>query len=208
MNTILVNEISHDIIQVIDKSSKSFNFIAVTGTNAKSSVTYLIKRILQYLGRCVRIEDTIESTSLLEFAPSSLKYHRINMYNFDIGVFTDLKQYQENNNESIMNLFKVCEIGIVNADNEILQRINKYAPFQTITYGINNPADLMAKDIKYSQDGISFKLDFQGLQKIVKLNTFNKFNIYNSLAAVEACYFLGLPLNIIIEGLNHIKIFN
>lgn len=215
MNAQLLNNVSHDIIEIVDIPSKKLNFISVTGSNEKDSVTKLLRKILQYLGRSVKIEDTIKNISLMKFNTTSLDYHRVNMYDFDIGIFTDLSENQFdmytdilNCEKAILQLFNVCEIGLLNYDDEHLRKIMNTWDFNYITYAINNSADFIAKDIRYSQQGINFNLYFHGSEKSVHLNTFNKSNIYNVLAAIGTCYFLGFPLNLTIEALNHIKMFN
>ena len=209
----IFNEISYDVIQVDDKPSEKFNFIGITGNGDRKPVTRLIRAILQYLGRSSKIVDTARNISIKEYSYSSLTYHRANLYDFDIRIFTDLNKDLSNvKNEnsyknSMMKLFKVCGLGLINVDDPLLNKISKNVPFDAITYGINATADFMAKDIRYSQCGINFILDFNGSEKKVKINSFNKSNVYDTLAAIGTCYFLGFPLNLIINALTQTEIF-
>ena len=173
-------------------------------------MTRLIKEILKYLGCNTKAIDTIKNIPVKKYTSTSLEYHAVNLYDFDIRIFTDLDQYlsdSRNGKDSILELFKICGLGLFNVDDPLLSKISKNTSSDTITYGINSPADFMAKDIRYSQYGLSFILDFKGVEKKVRINTFNKSNIYDALAAISTCYFLGLPLNLIIDALNHTEIF-
>lgn len=205
----LLNKFSYDVIQVGDKP----NFIGITSGENKKTMIRLIKEILKYLGCNTKAIDTIKNIPIKEYSHTSLEYHAVNLYDFDVRVFTDLNQYSPNvKNEkiyknSILNLFKICGLGLFNVDDPLLRKISKNTPFDAITYGINTSADFMAKDIRYSQCGLSFILDFNGTEKKVNISTFSKSNIYDALAAIGTCYFLGLPLNLIIDALNHTEIF-
>lgn len=202
----LLNKFSYDVIQVGNKP----NFIGITSSEDKKTMSRLIKEILKYLGRDAKAIDTIKNIPIREYRHTSLEYHAVNLYDFDIRVFTDLNSHssnEKNYKNSMLKLFKTCGLGLFNADDPLLRKISKNAPFDTITYGIDAPADFMAKDIRYNQSGLSFLLDFNGTEKKVKINTFNKSDVYDALASIGTCYFLGLPLNLIIDALNHIKIF-
>lgn len=202
----LSKKFSYNVIQVGDKPS----FIGITSGRDKKTMIRLIKEILKYLGCSAKAIDTMKNIPVRDYSYTSLEYHTVNLYDFDIRIFTDLDQYlsdEKNEKKSILKLFKICGLGLFNVDDPLLSKISKNKSSDIITYGVNNPADFMAKDIRYSQYGLSFILDFKGTEKKVKINTFNESNIYDALAAISTCYFLGLPLNLIIDALNNTEIF-
>ncbi|MBV7276494.1 hypothetical protein I6U48_26820 [Clostridium sp. PL3] len=202
----LSKKFSYNVIQVGDKP----NFVGITSGKDKKTMTRLIKEILKYLGYSAKAIDTIKNIQVKEYSNTSLEYHAVNLYDFDIRIFTDLDQYLsdgKSEKNSILKLFKICGLGLFNVDDPLLSKIIKSKSSDTITYGINNPADFTAKDIRYSQYGLNFILDFKGIEKNVRINTFNESIVYDALAAISTCYFLGLPLNLIIDALNHTEIF-
>ncbi|MBC2581628.1 Mur ligase family protein [Clostridium sp. DJ247] len=214
MESTLLSNLSHNVIKINNLSSKKSNIIGIAGSNTNTSATYLVKELLRYLGLKAQIEDTIENIPLQELSPTSLYYHRLKAYNFDMIIFTDIPEYfcsnlydSEINKKRLSELFNIYGIGIVNGDNLGFQEIKKLANFHIITYGITTSCDFMAKEIRYCQKGIKFNLDFHNSQKEVTLNTFEKAHVYNALASISTCYFLGYPLSLIIEGLNHVKRF-
>lgn len=214
MKKISSSSISHSVIKINNLDSKKLNVIGIAGCNTNTSAAYLVKELLNYLGLNVHIEDTIDNIPLRELSSTSLDYHRLKNYNFDMITFTDVPEYFYNNlyeSETYKNrlskLFNVYGVGIINGDTPGLQEIKKLADFHMITYGINTPCDFVAKEIRYCQKGIKFNLDFHNSQKEVILNTFEKQHVYNALASISTCYFLGFPLSLIIEGLSSIKRF-
>lgn len=230
-----------------NKPSNKFNLIGITGTNGKTSITYMISSILKYAGRKVGVISTIENTIddkplsikktnpttpdslelqagfkemadanvndvVMEVTSSALDNHRVDNCDFDIGIFTNLSQdhldehgTMENYKIAKKKLFSLCRLGIVNMDDNVSLEFIKDCPCDFITYGINSPADISAKNMSFSITGTSFTLNFHGIEKEVKLNIPSEFNVYNALAAIAACYFLGLPLNIIIEGIAQLE---
>ncbi|MBZ9687237.1 UDP-N-acetylmuramoyl-L-alanyl-D-glutamate--2,6-diaminopimelate ligase [Clostridium estertheticum] len=157
------------------------------------------------------IENNV-TDAVMEVTSIALEQHRTYMCDFDIGIFTNLTQdhlddhgTMENYKNAKMKLFKMCRFGIINADDPVSQDIIQNSTCEIITYGINTAADFMAKDIKYSQEGVSFTLNFCDNHKKVKLNVPGEFNVYNALSAIASCYFLGFPLHIIIAALTNIN---
>lgn len=149
---------------------------------------------------------------VMEVTSSALAGYRVDGCEFEIGVFTNLTQdhldehgTMENYKKAKMRLFKMCRYAVLNADDPVSLEIKKDSPCMVLTYGINNIADFNAYDIKYSLDGVSFILDFHGIKNKVILNVPGKFSVYNALAAITTCYYLGLGLKEVIDGVNNIK---
>src|SRR5206468_11855680 len=138
---------------------------------------------------------------------------RVYKFHFNIGVFTNLTQDQldvhgtmENYKNAKMKLFKMCQYGVVNADDLMYHDIKESTSSDLLmTYGINRDADLKAENIKYTFDGVTFTLNFKGIRRDVWIKVLGKFSIYNALAAIGACYLSGLTLEQIIKGLERIE---
>lgn len=149
---------------------------------------------------------------VMEVTSSALAGYRVDGCKFEIGVFTNLTQdhldehgTMENYKKAKMRLFKMCRYAVLNADDPLSLEIKKDSSSMVLTYGINNIADFNAYDIEYFIDRVSFTLDFHGIKNKVNVNVPGKFSVYNSLAAITTCYYLGLGLNEVIEGVNNIK---
>jgi UDP-N-acetylmuramoyl-L-alanyl-D-glutamate--2,6-diaminopimelate ligase len=149
----------------------------------------------------------------MEVTSIALENHRVDQCKFNIGVFTNLTQdhldehgTMENYKNAKLKLFKMCRYGIVNSDDEVFSEIKNQSTCEKIlSYGINNDADLKAKDIQYTINGVRFTLLFNDSNYKVNINIPGKFTVYNALAAIGVCYYSGLTMEQIIKGLGKIE---
>lgn len=97
----------------------------------------------------------------------------------------------------------------VNADDPLCTEISRKYPGTVITYGVHNPADIMATHISLLTSGCSFRMravtpalsfDCACLLKVCGLH-----NIYNALAAASACITHQILPDTIIYGLARFK---
>ena len=89
---------------------------------------------------------------------------------------------------------------VVNSDDLLGQKIAKNK--QVITYGLNNPSDVFAIDIRNTNYGQSYVINLFDCVYKVKLQLKGKFNVYNSLACSIVCALMGVPIDKIIKNLN------
>jgi UDP-N-acetylmuramoyl-L-alanyl-D-glutamate--2,6-diaminopimelate ligase len=93
------------------------------------------------------------------------------------------------------------KFAILNADDEASHYLSEITVAQIITYGIRNPANVMAKDIQLTSRGTKFTLhSFAGITDI-ELSQVGTFNVYNALAAITTALAEQVPLDVIQEGL-------
>ena len=107
-----------------------------------------------------------------------------------------------------MLFYKTTEGNIINIDDEggklIYDKIKNLAT-PVYTYGIENKADFMAKNIKITAEGVSYKLITPTYEEDMFIPIPGKFTVYNSLAVIAACYKLNVPKEIIKEGFDKTK---
>ncbi len=93
----------------------------------------------------------------------------------------------------------------VNADEETASGLLKDLTCPHITYGICAPADLFARDIEITEDGVSFELQLQGMHNVrVDLKMTGMFNVYNALAATALALIMGVDPKAVCAGLEAI----
>jgi len=96
-------------------------------------------------------------------------------------------------------------MAVINVDDEhgriILDRLDGHS----FTYGIYKPADIFARDIEITAEGVSFNLHILGGKIGVNLRIPGIFSVYNALAAASACYAAGISLSDIQAGLEGIR---
>lgn len=223
--------------------------IGITGTKGKSTVTYMIRDIIEKSGKTCGIVGTIgvaikgritptehttpESYDLqkyfadmveagcdymvMEVSSQGIKMDRVAGMSFDYGVFTNLSPDHIGPNEHKdfdeyldckSRLFRMCRIGIVNADDEHKDEIVKNATCEIKTFGTKD-ADMTATKIEHVNEAgnLSMKFHAEGLLEgdiIVGLP--GRFNIYNGMCAACVGALLGLPRDIILHALEHVEV--
>jgi UDP-N-acetylmuramoyl-tripeptide--D-alanyl-D-alanine ligase len=89
-----------------------------------------------------------------------------------------------------------------NADDVFLMEGLKKFSGKLVTYGIENSADVRAKDILLEEKGARFTIRFKDGRRIsVRLGVAGRLNIYNALAAASAADALGIGSEQIKSGL-------
>lgn len=219
----------------------SMNVIGVTGTNGKTTTTYLIKSVLDTIGHKVGIVGTIENRIgdkilhadrttpeslelqelfyemkqenvtdvVMEVSSHSLDLHRVDGIKYNIGIFTNLTQDHLDYHKTMENykiakslLFQRSEKSVINIDDNAGEFMKQNAKGEVLTFGIDKQADITAKEIDISADGVKFTLCYDNKQYVVSLHTPGRFSIYNALGAIGACIFMGIAIEDIIAGLN------
>ena len=153
---------------------------------------------------------------VMEVSSQSLKLHRVDGCNFDIVVFTnfsedhisekehpDMKDYFE----SKLKLFEMCENGIINVDDLQVTKIPKLFPNSNLmTYGIDNYAEMLAKDITITNTYVDFRVKVSDRNERVKVDIPGRFSVYNALAAISVAKKLGIESRKVLEALADIKV--
>ena len=73
-----------------------------------------------------------------------------------------------------------------------------------LTYGVKKPADIMAKDIKFSLNGAEFTLVIKNDEYPVNLHMNGMFSVYNVLAAVSAAVAMNIDIKVALKALQNV----
>lgn len=251
------HRVDSDIAQVlVDDSRKALAYLAdryyghpsgkmkligITGTNGKTTTTYLVKRILECAGYRVGLigtnqnmigetvlpseHTTPESLELqelfsemadsgvdyivMEISSHSLELSRVACCDIDIGAFTNLTRDHldfhhdmEHYFRAKEKLFHLCKTGIINIDDEAGIRILEESSCLSLSYGIDNAADIYAHDMKFDSVHSVFTGNILGKEVPIVLNTPGKFSVYNGLCAIGICVACGIQEEVIAKGLS------
>lgn len=215
--------------------------IGVTGTNGKTTTTYLIKKILESKGAKVGLigtnqnmigeevlpteRTTPESYELhklfaqmrdagcthvvMEVSSHSLILDRVAGIHFSVGVFTNLTQDHLDFHKTMdayrdakAILFTMCDVGVINYDDEAGRIIKDHAKCRTITFSArNDAADLVAKTVKLKAEGVEFAVVTEGEIARVSLGIPGEFSVYNALSAIGCALALDIHLEDSAEAL-------
>ncbi len=153
---------------------------------------------------------------VMEVSSQSLKLHRVDGCEFDICIFTNLtedhiseKEHSDMNDyfKSKMKLFQMCKTGIVNVDDLYGTRIPEMFPDNEITtYGIDNYAKLIAKDITITNAYVDFRVKLGTRNERVKVGIPGRFSVYNSLAAILVAQQIGINSDVIKNALLEVRV--
>ena len=101
----------------------------------------------------------------------------------------------------------MCKQGFINADDfkgTKIQALNSSCEFKT--YGIDNFADMLAKDITITNKSVDYKLKIQDRNERIKVNIPGRFSVYNSLAAISVALKYGATVDNIKDALLEITV--
>ena len=152
----------------------------------------------------------------MEVSSHSLILNRVDATEFKIGLFTNLtpdhldfhKDLDDYRNAKELLFHKTTDANIINIDDEggkVIANNIKDLKTPLYTYGIDNKADFMAKDIKINASGTSYTLVTPTYEADIFIPVPGKFTVYNTLAVIAGCYVLNIPISIIQEGLANTK---
>lgn len=155
---------------------------------------------------------------IMEVSSQGMKMHRVDGIIFNYGIFTNISRDHIGPDEHKdfeeylfykSQILKQCKVGIVNQDDEHFSEIIKTHTCQLYTYGLKQEGDFRADDIEYvsEPDFVGLKFLVKGSWELdVKVNIPGKFNVYNALAALSVCSFLGLSKEKVCHALEHLYV--
>ena len=224
--------------------------IGITGTKGKTTITYMIRQVLEHAGQKTGLIGTIETiigderipsvnttpesyvvqesfrkmadagckNVVMEVSSQGLMLHRVGGFTFDYGMFTNLAEDHigENEHKDMDDyihckglLFQQCRQGIVNGDDEYVDRILKDHTCEVETFGMDSSNDVYAENVELIQEpgylGVAY--DLKGKQEYrVAVDIPGDFTVYNSLAAISLCRHMGIVKEDVLEALNSIQV--
>ncbi|WP_407372503.1 UDP-N-acetylmuramoyl-L-alanyl-D-glutamate--2,6-diaminopimelate ligase [Carnobacterium sp.] len=165
-------------------------------------------------------ENGVETCSM-EVSSHSLVQGRVWGTDFDIAIFTNLSQdhleyhhTMEKYAEAKSLLFSQLGNGyqqdkpkfaILNFDDPVGRSFEEKTAASVFSYGIDQPADFKATDLRITNKGTRFNLNFEDQVYEVQLQLVGKFNVSNALAAIAGAYAAGLELPSVIQSLSQIS---
>lgn len=155
---------------------------------------------------------------VMEVSSQGLMLHRTAGFLFDLGIFTNIEPdhigpNEHNDFEDYMHckgmLFKQCRVGIVNADDEHLEKVLEGHTCSLETFGFSEKADLRAKDLHLvtGKGTLGIAYQAEGLMNFpVEIDLPGKFSVYNSLTAIAICRHFGVSVENIQKALKAAKV--
>ncbi|MFD3157433.1 UDP-N-acetylmuramoyl-L-alanyl-D-glutamate--2,6-diaminopimelate ligase [Haloimpatiens sp. FM7330] len=150
---------------------------------------------------------------VMEVSSHSLSLDRVFGVNFHRAIFTNLTQDHldfhktfENYYNAKLKLFKNCSTAIINIDDKYGKRVYEDVDNNKMTYGIDNEADIVARNIEIHSKGIDFEICYENKTEKINLSIPGKYNVYNSLGIIAACLSENISLEDIKIGLKKLQV--
>lgn len=161
------------------------------------------------------VADRVE-TAILEVSSHALALDRVRACEFDVAIFTNLSPEHLNFHGTMAEyarakarLFEMLgepsakagsRVGVVNADDPASAIMRERCPTDILTFGIERPADVMARDVLIGVRGVTFRLLTPRGEAQVTSRLLGQFNVANWLAATTAALELGASLDHVVEA--------
>ena len=163
------------------------------------------------------IRDAGGTHAVLEASSHALAMERLWACHFAVAVFTNLTRDHLDYHKTIeeysaakRRLFEgmgagAPGAGVINADDPYAAQLAGLAP-RTLTYGLKNAADLTARKIGLSFQGLEFTAHTPRGNIEIRSPLVGRINVYNILAAIGAGIALEIPVSKIGEGVANLAL--
>jgi len=150
----------------------------------------------------------------MEVSAHAIDMHRLEGITYEVGCYTNLSQdhldyfyTMDRYFETKKQLFTsgMVKNAALNADDETSGRIEADLKVPFITFGICVDADVFARDIEITEEGVRFMVQLHGMHDIqVAMRMTGMFNVYNALAAASCALIMGIEPENIKAGLESV----
>lgn len=214
--------VTHLIQKLYEAFNKNCALIGTLGHKFKSDEPY--KDAMHTTPQAPELQELIYNINkksidniVMEVSSHSLVQHRVSDVDFNGAILTNLTQDHLDFHITMENYFcakallferlVAGDFAIINKDDEyadkfielILPTVNLY------TYSVAEKADIMAKDITFSNSGASFTCVIKDKKYNVNLKMNGMFSVYNVLAAIATALALGFDIEKSIKVLENIS---
>ncbi|MFW5780915.1 MAG: UDP-N-acetylmuramoyl-L-alanyl-D-glutamate--2,6-diaminopimelate ligase, partial [Bacillota bacterium] len=151
---------------------------------------------------------------VMEASAHAIYYEKLYGIRAEISVFSNITQdhldffkTMENYAKTKTDYFKEenMKMAVVNSDDKYGRQILKRGKGFVLSYGIDNPSDVFAMDIKQANGKTTFIINaFDEVAEIVA-PLLGRFNIYNVLSAVTVAKILKVPMNTICRAIMRLR---
>ena len=216
--------VSHLIEAILRKAGRKTGLIGTLGMKINEeafetkNTTPDSLTLQKYFAQMV---DAHVDAAVMEVSSHALHIGRVHGCQYDVTVFTNLTQDHLDYHQT-MDAYRAAKsllfsqlgnsydvnhpkYAILNVDDAATAEYIVASQGIIITYGIDQDALLMARDIKTTSTGTTFTLVMNGETHTIQMGLVGKFNVYNILATIGATLAAGLSLDFIIRAIGDLK---
>lgn len=161
------------------------------------------------------VEQNVE-IAVMEVSSQSLRLNRVYGIDFDMAIFTNFTEDHISPNEHPnmedyfnckLELIKNAKKSYINADDYNVAKIKTMLKDKDIsTFGIDNMADMLAKDVTIRNTSVDFRAKINGKNERIKVGIPSRFTVYNALAAFCVVNNFGVTIDQTREALEQIAV--
>ena len=161
------------------------------------------------------VEQNVE-IAVMEVSSQSLKLNRVYGIDFDMAIFTNFTEDHISPNEHPnmedyfnckLELIKNAKKSYIHADDYNVAKIKTMLKDKDIsTFGIDNMADMLAKDVTIRNTSVDFRAKINGKNERIKVGIPSRFTVYNALAAFCVVNNFGVTIDQTREALEQIAV--
>lgn len=233
--------------------SREMTLVGVTGTNGKTTITYLMESVWKSWGRVpgvigtvnARFAGTVEPVShttpesyelqrilrhmcnadvkcvVMEASSHALAQSRVVGCDFDGAIFTNLTQDHLDYHRDMEDYFRAKARlfrerlvvshkpkvwGVVNWDDPYGRRLVEDAGFLCYRYSLSEKCEVYPRQMLVTTDGITMEVATPKGGLRIHSSLRGHFNVSNILAVVAASILQGVPLKVIRDGIESLKL--
>jgi len=160
------------------------------------------------------VDEGVQAVSM-EVSAHAVDMHRLDGVVFEAACYTNLSQdhldyfgTMERYFEAKKSFFMhgAVQNASLNADEETSDSIRRDIKVPYLTFGISAKADVFARDIEITENGVSFQISLHGMDAMaISMHLTGMFNVYNALAAASLAMIMGIDKEHIREGLESVQ---
>ena len=150
----------------------------------------------------------------LEASAHAIHYRKLAGIRAKASVFTNITRDHLDFFESMeryaavkLSYFKHENTGlaVVNSDDPYGRILLRSQAVPTVSYGIDNPADVFAINLFEGEEGLAFTINAFDRIEEIKTPLFGRFNVYNVMAATATAMYLGVSLSTVSRALRNMR---
>lgn len=136
-----------------------------------------------------------------EVSSHALAQMRVDGATFRVGVFTNLTRDHLDYHKDMRTYFEAKKrlftdllsgASVINVDDPYGAELAGMLKGNVLSFAVETEADIMARNISNTSDGVSFDLTHEGGSTRIESPLVGMFNVYNILSAAGACLALGV----------------
>jgi len=185
---------------------KDLNIVGIVGKNGKSTIAQIHHHCYTELGKCSKVGSVVEffvesyenseKDVIIEASLCAIKGKKASYVDFDSLIFSNTPKDASLDELWTMKrpfiALPLEKTAIINIDDEHGTAFCNVTIASIITYAVNRPADINARNIKLAIDKTVFDLYYKGSFACrVETPYFGIYNIYNTLTAIAHLISIG-----------------